>query len=60
MHNREPAVKVEEEEEEEMNDVLDSLGDVLTSLTNAGFSSDLPVDLASFDFNDLRNLSFTI
>ena len=55
-----PMVKVEEEEKEETKPVLDSLEDVLTSLTNAGFSGDLPVDLASFDFNDLMELSFTI
>ena len=53
-------VKVEEEEEEETKPVLDSLEDVLASLTNAGFSSDLPVDLTLFNFSDLMDLSFTI
>ena len=53
-------VKVEEEEEEETKPVLDSLEDVLASLTNAGFSSDLPVDLTLFNFSDLVDLSFTI
>ena len=53
-------VKVEEEEEEETKPVLDSLEDVLASLTNADFSSDLPVDLTLFNFSDLMDLSFTI
>ena len=56
-----PMVKVKvEEEEEETKPVLDSLEDVLASLTNAGFSSDLPVDLTLFNFSDLMDLSFTI
>ena len=52
--------RVEEEEEPMMKEEEDMLENVLASLTNTGYSSDLPVDLTTLDFNSLMDLSFTI